>query len=421
MTVTISIVTITASVSPTSDLPGALFTFTAVATGGAGAPYTFLWRFGDGATSTGATATHSYSTPGNYTASVTATDSLGGSGTTELASAVTVRTPDTTPPTITHATPGSVVVGDDIHIAATVADADSPVQEVHLVYTSVGGTEQNVTMTLLDGEYVYVIPGQTSAGTVRYRIYAADASGNARLTQEYMVTVTGHSTAGALDTGLIGILVAILAASIATTAFALRRRRKGRGKNPPPSRPPPSRTEEGSPQAPPESESGSVDQSGALGGWSRRFHLAYRREGRSEPPRSRGGRTRRVARDAHRLRVNRELVGARLGILRRTSRGERMHGPGVIPILECVATPRHLALSRLTVRDALSLGLRTGRQLPSEICCEAFPARVNARIDCLVSGSTLNSSDPLKARIGKVTPLRTLVWKRVTDHGGSGS
>ncbi|MCI4330500.1 MAG: PKD domain-containing protein [Thermoplasmata archaeon] len=50
--------------------------FASVPSGGTGA-YTFVWSFGDGNGSSGPNATHAYSTPGNYTARLIATDSVG--------------------------------------------------------------------------------------------------------------------------------------------------------------------------------------------------------------------------------------------------------------------------------------------------------------------------------------------------------
>jgi PKD repeat protein len=83
--VVVSNLSVTAGVSQTGATTGQSLTFTAAASGGAGAPYTFSWDFGDGSTSTGSSVTHSYSSPGTYVAKVTATDSLGGTNTTSLA------------------------------------------------------------------------------------------------------------------------------------------------------------------------------------------------------------------------------------------------------------------------------------------------------------------------------------------------
>ncbi len=69
---------LTASINftPSSPVAGQGVSFTGSATGGI-APYTFSWTFGDGATATGGSATHSYSTSGSYTVVLTVTDSAG--------------------------------------------------------------------------------------------------------------------------------------------------------------------------------------------------------------------------------------------------------------------------------------------------------------------------------------------------------
>lgn len=51
--------------------------FSAAATGGAGAPYSYSWTFGDGGSATGANVSHVYVNAGHYTARVTASDRLG--------------------------------------------------------------------------------------------------------------------------------------------------------------------------------------------------------------------------------------------------------------------------------------------------------------------------------------------------------
>ncbi|TLZ51049.1 MAG: hypothetical protein E6K18_06000 [Methanobacteriota archaeon] len=141
------------------------------------------------------------------------------------------RAPDTTPPTISHTPPGSVFIGDTIRIEASVSD-DVGVQSVRLVFTPVGGQEQNVTMALSGGAYTYAIPAQASAGTVHYRIYAVDTSGNARLTQEYSVTV--HARAAPVGVGPIELLlVALVAAVIVAVLLVALRRRKKRAEAPP--------------------------------------------------------------------------------------------------------------------------------------------------------------------------------------------
>jgi PKD repeat protein len=60
--------------SPTTGNAPLTENFTGSATGGT-APYTYSWNFGDGTTSTTQNPSHTYNTPGTYTATLTVTDS----------------------------------------------------------------------------------------------------------------------------------------------------------------------------------------------------------------------------------------------------------------------------------------------------------------------------------------------------------
>lgn len=132
---------------------------------------------------------------------------------------------DATPPAITHTPHGAVDVGVAIEIHAMVTDEGS-VQQVILVYMSVGGAEVNVTMTQSGGDnYTATIPGQTQAGTVHYRIYAIDDAGNDVLTSEFSITVREAAPpSNLLLYGGIALLVLLVVAAIAF--LMLRRRRK---------------------------------------------------------------------------------------------------------------------------------------------------------------------------------------------------
>src|SRR5205809_8108489 len=79
LTVTISEVTAMATLATTSAVEGDTISFAAIASGGAGGPYTHHWQFGDGATGEGATASHAYTEAGTYTPKVTGTDAYGAS------------------------------------------------------------------------------------------------------------------------------------------------------------------------------------------------------------------------------------------------------------------------------------------------------------------------------------------------------
>ncbi len=59
--------------------PSTSYSFAALPSGGAGAPYTVAWSFGDGTTATGTTPAHAYAKAGTFTVTVEATDRLGSS------------------------------------------------------------------------------------------------------------------------------------------------------------------------------------------------------------------------------------------------------------------------------------------------------------------------------------------------------
>lgn len=91
-TVIITYLVVTVSVSTTSVTPNVEVVFTGFAVGGAGAPYTFVWDFGDGTTGTGITVSHAYSEPGSYTPRVTVRDALNATNATTL-STIKVQSP----------------------------------------------------------------------------------------------------------------------------------------------------------------------------------------------------------------------------------------------------------------------------------------------------------------------------------------
>jgi len=76
--------------APSSPTTSQSVTFTASASGGT-SPYTYDWSFGDGATSTGNPATHSYSTAAMYSPQLTVRDSVG--ATVSVTHSITVTQP----------------------------------------------------------------------------------------------------------------------------------------------------------------------------------------------------------------------------------------------------------------------------------------------------------------------------------------
>nr|WP_199430045.1 PQQ-dependent sugar dehydrogenase [Qaidamihabitans albus] len=83
----------------------------------------YAWDFGDGATGTGAQATHTYGeSPERFTATLTVTDTLGASDTTEIA-----VLPSNHSPELDLVTPGDDVefaVGEPVQLSATATDAE---------------------------------------------------------------------------------------------------------------------------------------------------------------------------------------------------------------------------------------------------------------------------------------------------------
>ncbi|MGC2360574.1 MAG: PKD domain-containing protein [Thermoplasmata archaeon] len=96
---------VVAAHSVTSASVGAVVSFNASASGGAGAPFNFTWNFGDGSTGYGASVTHAYSTTGTETPRLTVTDQLGATNVSTLPSIAVAAAP-TTPAALSWLTGG---------------------------------------------------------------------------------------------------------------------------------------------------------------------------------------------------------------------------------------------------------------------------------------------------------------------------
>jgi PKD repeat protein len=77
--------------SPSAPTVGQTITFTATASGGT-SPYAYSWTLGDGTIASGASITHSYSTTGIYTVTLTITDSSNPTQTATSSHSITVST-----------------------------------------------------------------------------------------------------------------------------------------------------------------------------------------------------------------------------------------------------------------------------------------------------------------------------------------
>lgn len=129
------------------------------------------------------TAEHRYAEAGTYTIRLEVMDRH--ASLNETARQVLVSPLDTEPPTIQHAPPASVKVGQALDIVATVTDAEG-VEEVVLHYRTPGtSTFETIEMAASqDGSpanpdvYVASIPALTAPGTLEYHVEATDRVGN---------------------------------------------------------------------------------------------------------------------------------------------------------------------------------------------------------------------------------------------------
>lgn len=100
-TTSTSTVTITVHPSPTVSFvetdstvcPGTPITFTSTTLGGVPGTVTCTWNWGDGGSSTGSPATHTYTSPGNYTVTLFATNAMGCQASLVKSSHIHVSTP----------------------------------------------------------------------------------------------------------------------------------------------------------------------------------------------------------------------------------------------------------------------------------------------------------------------------------------
>ena len=106
--------------NPTVNLPAA---FTATMVGGT-TPYTVNWDFGDGATATGATASHTFTGAQSFTITETVTDSssLTQTATSSRTVTVTVQTATNYPPSLAVPTNQTTTVGLWVNFTITASD-----------------------------------------------------------------------------------------------------------------------------------------------------------------------------------------------------------------------------------------------------------------------------------------------------------
>ena len=95
---------------------------------------------------------------------------------------------DVTKPEINHTPVTSANISEWVNIIANITD-NIEVNAVYLNYTNTNGTNYYVPMILNNGNWSYIIPGQTSGGIINYFIWCNDTSGNENQTTAYQITV----------------------------------------------------------------------------------------------------------------------------------------------------------------------------------------------------------------------------------------
>src|SRR5213592_4934697 len=149
--------------SPSTPQVGQQVTFTASVSGGT-APYTDGWSFGDGSTGTGPSVTHTYSSAGSFTVTLTVKDSGVPQQTVTSQKAVTVTNP---PPTLAASfsfSPSSPQTGQQVTFTASATGGTTPYSYTWTFGDGSTGTGASVSHTY------------TTAGTFNVVLTVKDSS-----------------------------------------------------------------------------------------------------------------------------------------------------------------------------------------------------------------------------------------------------
>src|SRR3989475_710393 len=173
------------TLSPGNPAIGVTIAFTATSVGGT-LPYSYAWNFGDGSTGSGAITGHSYSSVGQYSVTVTVTDSTGKTATSSQS--VTVAQPNALTAAFTYA-PSAPISGQSVTFTGTASGGTSPYSySWNLAGTSKTGNPVSQSFT---------------NGTYKISVTVTDAAGKTATSSQSLIILPASSGTGSVPT-LVG-------------------------------------------------------------------------------------------------------------------------------------------------------------------------------------------------------------------------
>jgi glucose/arabinose dehydrogenase len=153
-----------------------------------GSVITYSWNFGDGGTSTLANLQHTYSSQGNYTATLTVRDPQGLTGTDSETITVS-NSGDTTPPSISAVSANNITDNGATIKWTTNEPADS---RVDYGLTTSYGSSTPLDPTLVTNHSV-VLSNLSASATYHYRVRSKDAASNSAVSGDFTFTTTAST------------------------------------------------------------------------------------------------------------------------------------------------------------------------------------------------------------------------------------